>query len=70
VTFDWSNLGRHRSAAKKLGNALLAVRTPVEVNLHEYRMLAVTLVAAHDNLIGRHTLSFIIAPQICQCLNR
>jgi hypothetical protein len=45
VALEGSNLGRHRAAAKELGNALLAVRTLVEVNLHKYRMLTVALVA-------------------------
>ena len=63
------DLGRHRSAAIELGNALLAVRTLVQVDFHKYGMLAVTLVATNVNLIGRHRLFFITVAVFCQRSN-
>ena len=63
------DLGWHQSAVIELGNALLVVRTVVQVDFHKYGMLAVTLVATNVNLICRHRLSFIITAPICQRSN-
>jgi len=50
---------------KKLRNALLGFRSVIEMDLHQDRMLAVTLPASNDYFILRHGPPFITSALNC-----
>jgi hypothetical protein len=54
VALYGGDLRRHRSSAKEVSKALLAVRTVVEMNLQVNGMLALAIVAMKVNFVSRH----------------
>jgi hypothetical protein len=59
------DLRRHRTSAKEVSKALLAVRTVVEMNLQVNGVLALAIVAMKVNFVCWHVLSCITTTLNC-----
>ena len=61
----WPCLRRHRTSAKEVSNALLAVWTVVEMNLQVNGMLALAIIATKVNFVCWHVPSSITTTLNC-----